>query len=180
MSGSTRPRRAAPRTPVRQRGATLLEAVAFLGVAAIVALGVTALLSSSFGSAEGIRLTGEVQTIENNVRDLYAGQDGYTNLSMTSLINANAFPQTMAVSDGTVINHWGGTVTVSYTDSSPQISFTSVPVNACVRALTSGVGDWTGISVNGTSLGTLTPSLTQAENACNQTMTGNQITWTFQ
>ena len=58
----------------RQRGASLLEGIAYLGIAAIVVLGAVSLLTGAFGSAKANQTTEEVVAIRTAVRKLYIGQ----------------------------------------------------------------------------------------------------------
>ena len=55
----------------RQRGASLLEGIAYLGIAAIVVLGAVSLLTGAFGSAKANQTTEEVVAIRTSVRKLY-------------------------------------------------------------------------------------------------------------
>lgn len=170
------------RLPNRERGATLLEAVAFLGVAAIVVSGVLGLFNSSFTSAAAIRLNGQITSIANNVRDLYSGQSSYAAITMGNLAAANVFPATLTVTGSgasvKVTNQWGGKVTVYYSNPSAGIKYEGVPTDICVHALGGG-GNWSDVQVNNVDLATNAPSLQQAENACNAA-SGNQINWLFQ
>ena len=96
-----------------QRGASLLESIAFLGVAAIVILGAVALLMSSFGSANTNRAQQEITSIRTSVKKLYMGQSAsYGSDDLTgALVNARVFPTTLAVdSNGIVLNAWNGGV----------------------------------------------------------------------
>ena len=99
----------------RQRGASLLEAIAYLGVAALVVLAAVSLLQNAFGSARSNQTTEEITGLRTNVRKMYAGQS-YTDPEMLkNMITAKAIPGTLSVStDGLSINNtWGGTVTPS-------------------------------------------------------------------
>ncbi|MEA3119675.1 MAG: hypothetical protein QOI13_2945, partial [Paraburkholderia sp.] len=62
-----------------QRGASLLEAIAYLGIAAIVVIGAVALLNGAFNSAGTNELAEQVNSIQTGVKKLYMGQtNGYT------------------------------------------------------------------------------------------------------
>lgn len=169
----------------RQRGASLLEGIAYLGVAAIVILGAISLLMNAFGGAESNRLVEEITAIRTSVRKLYMSQSGgygaaNTNLNL-NVATANAFPTTLqvvrssGVPTGVVNNTWTGTVTVAAAASNQfSITYTLVPADVCTNAV-SGSAGWTTVSVNGTALGAQ-PTPTQA--AANCTQTGNTIIWT--
>ncbi|WP_180970744.1 type 4 pilus major pilin [Burkholderia sp. WAC0059] len=164
----------------RQRGATLLEAIAFLGVAAIVLLGALSLFNSSFTSASSDRLVQETNAIASNVRSLYSSPNtgGYQALSMTDMVTEGVFPTSLVVNstNSTVSNEWGGTVTVALANGIPQLTYTNVPQSICIRALTSST-NWASITVNSSSLGT-TPTIAQAQSACSS-LTSNTMAWGF-
>jgi hypothetical protein len=62
-----------------QRGATLLEAIAYLGIAAIVVIGAIALLNGAFSSASSNQTAEQVTAIQTGIKKLYMGQtNGYT------------------------------------------------------------------------------------------------------
>jgi len=147
-----------------QRGATLLEAVAFLGIAAIVLIGAVALFSNAFHSARANQLTEEVTAIETAARNMYGRGAGMTaNLTdsgIGGLAKANALPSTLQVkqTDGTVTDEWGGAVTLTQDTTNKNevdISFANVPQAECIAALTAG-GDWVSIDV-GTTTGVTSP-----------------------
>lgn len=166
-----------------QRGATLLEAVAFLGVSAIVITGVLSLFGISFTGASADRLVQETSAIATNVRALYSssGSGGYQAMSMSDMVTEGIFPTSMQVT-GTgasvaVYNQWGGTVSVSLgANGQPQVMYTGVPRNICIQALMAS-NNWTQITVNST---TYAPTMTiaQTQTACSGA-TGNAIAWGF-
>lgn len=168
----------------RQRGATLLEALAYLTVAAIVATGVLAVFGQSFTNAKATHLADEVASLANNVRDLYASQNSYSTASIAALASAGALPSTLAVSgsgsSATVSDSWGGAVTLNPLSGGAQVQvqYNAVPSDVCRRVLVSG-GDWLDIKVNNSDLATGAPNLAQANNACANPL-GNTIAWTFQ
>jgi type II secretory pathway pseudopilin PulG len=167
-----------------QRGATLIEALAYLTVAAVITAGVLSLFGSGFGSSETTRLAVEVTALANNVRDLYASQNTYASVSVAGLVQAKAVPPTLAVSgsgaSATLSDIWGGAVTVGpYTTASQaEVQYAGVPQDICRRVLVAG-GNWLDIVVNSTSLNTGAPDLSEANTACDNA-TGNTIEWVFQ
>jgi len=160
-----------------QRGASLLESIAFLGIAAIVILGAIALLLSSFSSANSNRAEQEINSIRAGVKRLFMGQSasyGTGSLNAT-LSNAKVFPTTLAVdAAGNVFNAWNGAVSVSGASANFTISYASVPKDVCISMLSAN-GDWLGVTVNGTAA-TLPVSPTAAEAACSSS--ANAIVWT--
>jgi hypothetical protein len=162
----------------RQRGASLLEAIAYLGIAALVVIGAIALLTSAFSSANTNAVSEQISAIQTGVKKLYSGQNAsYTGLTNPVLASAGVFPASISpASDGTVTNTWNGTVVVAVAASPDQftITYTEVPQSVCVNAV-SGGGSWTAISVNGTAL-TLPVTPAAASGAC--TTGANTIIWT--
>ncbi len=132
----------------RQRGASLLEAIAYLGVAAIVVLAAVSLLQNAFGSARSNQTTEELTGLRTTLRKMYSGQP-YTDPDMLkNMITAKAIPGTLSVStDGTAINNtWGGTVTPSSAnDATFTITYTQMPPDVCMTVV-SGATGWTKIA----------------------------------
>lgn len=124
-----------------QLGATLIEAVAFLGIAALILLGAVALFTSAFSSARSNSLTEEVTAIQSSIRATYGtGLQMQTNLAagVAGLVQANALPSTLQVDAANkVTNAWGGTVTVAWdaANSAAQITYAGVPKSACIASL---------------------------------------------
>ncbi|MEQ5842556.1 pilus assembly protein [Paraburkholderia acidicola] len=166
-----------------QRGASLLEAIAYLGIAAIVVIGAVALLNGAFSSAGSNAVMEQVNAIQTGVKKLYmASGNGYTGIATPALVTAGVIPSDLAAdADGNVTDNWGGAVTVAaggVTGSQFTISFANLPKTVCISALTSG-GSWAAIAAGTSAKPTalkLPPSLTDAEAACPGD--GNTITWT--
>ena len=134
--------------PNAQRGASLLEGIAYLGVAAIVVLGAVSLLTNAFSSAQTNRAAEEIVSIRTAVKKLYMGQAASygTGSLTTSLITARVFPSTLAPNGtGTAItNSWNGAVTVTGNTSTFTLTYDNVPRDACIN-LVSGASGWTQI-----------------------------------
>lgn len=170
-----------PASARAQRGASLLEAIAYLGVAAIVVIGAIALLTGAFSSANTNSVTEQVNAIQSGVKKLYMGQSAsYTNLSNAVLASAGVFPSTLAPASttGAITNMWNGTITVAPDPTNSNeftITYTKVPQSVCVNSVTSG-GSWVAVAVNSTTLSQpVTPDA--AANACT-TGDSNTIVWT--
>lgn len=174
---SMRELRARRATRKGQRGASLLEAIAYLGIAAIVVIGAVALLNGAFSSAGTNELAEQVNAIQSGVKKLYMGQTGgYTGISNSVLSAAGVFPSTIPASGANATNNWGGTVTVAGTAGTFTIDYTAVPKAVCINAVSAG-GSWTAISVGGASNPlTLPVTPTAAQAAC--TSDSNEIVWT--
>ncbi len=159
----------------KQRGASMLESIAFLGIAAIVVLGAIALLTTGFSGANSNRVLEEIGAVRTGVKRLYMGQSAsYGDAVLNdSLIAAKVFPTTLAVQGANVLNAWNGAVTVTGLNANFEIAYDSVPQDVCIN-LASAAGDWLAISVNGAALALpVTPAAAGA--ACAAT---NAITWT--
>ena len=161
----------------RQRGASLLEGIAYLGIAAIVILGAVSLLTSAFSSAQTNRGAEELVALRTAVKKLYMGQSaGYgSNTAITAqLISADAVPKSLTVdtANNTVKNSWNGNVTVTGATSQFTVKYTSVPKDACVNLVSSSAG-WSGIKVGNTAAD---PTPSGAVTAC--TGASNDIEWT--
>ncbi|WP_372342591.1 type 4 pilus major pilin [Paraburkholderia megapolitana] len=162
-----------------QRGASLLEAIAYLGIAAIVVIGAVALLNGAFSSAGSNAVAEQVNAIQTGVKKLYMTQgNGYTNVSNLILSQAGVFPGDLAASGATVTDNWGGAVTIAAAGTAGSqftIEFKNVPQSVCISAVTAG-GSWSAISVGGTAATSLPVTLTNAEAIC--VTGGNDIVWT--
>ncbi|RQQ61031.1 type 4 pilus major pilin [Burkholderia stagnalis] len=128
----------------KERGASLLESIAYLGVAAIVIVGAIALLGSAFSSANTNRLAEELNAIQTGTKKLYMGQvNNYGSASLNAnLIAARVFPSTLPTgANDTVSNTWGGNVTVTGAGQTFTVEYTNVPRDVCINTLTAG-GNW--------------------------------------
>lgn len=164
-------------SPTRQRGVSLLEAIAYLGVAATIIVGAVALLSNAFSGARSNRAQEELAAIGTGVKRLFMSQAGaYGTGSLNAqLISARIFPSTLAVTGTTVLNAWNGNVNVTGNTSEFQISYTNVPQDVCIELL-STTSQF--ISVSANAAAPLTPPVTLAQAAvqCNQAQ-ANTIAW---
>lgn len=161
-----------------QRGASLLEAIAYLGIAAIVVIGAVALLSGAFNSANSNQLAEQVSALQTGIKKLYMGQNGgYTGLSNTVLQNSGALPSTLLPNTaGAITDEWGGAVTITGTATDFTLQFADVPQSVCINAVTAG-GTWTQVTINGGAAITTFPiTPTIASKDCTSA-TPNTITW---
>ncbi|WGS47815.1 type 4 pilus major pilin (plasmid) [Burkholderia sp. JSH-S8] len=160
----------------KERGASLLESIAYLGVAAIVIVGAIALLGSAFSSANTNRLTEDLNAIQTGTKKLYMGQvNNYGKDSMNANLSAaKVFPGTLTQDGkGGVSNTWGGTVTVTGANQTFTVAYTQVPREVCVNTLTAG-GNWQSAKI-GEKVVTYPVSPSDATSACVDSAT---ITWT--
>jgi hypothetical protein len=167
-----------------ERGTSLLESLAYLGIAALIILGAIALLTGAFSSSNSNTAEQQISAIRSGVKKLYAGQpSGYgTGSQLATLVPAKVFPASLTIGGTTaaptVTNTFGGAVDVIGASSSFQVSYAGVPRDVCVN-LVAVNSDWTSVQVNGgTALSTpVTP--TAATSACSVTSSsGNTIVLT--
>jgi hypothetical protein len=155
----------------KQRGASLLEGIAYLGIAALVILGAVSLLTGAFASAQSNRGMEEISAIRTNVKKLYMGQaNSYGTADITPALNTAAvFPTTLAFSTTTnmMVNAWGGSVSVSGVGGNTfQIEYSAVPQDSCISML-SGASGWVSVSQKGgTAITTFPLSPTDAATIC--------------
>jgi hypothetical protein len=161
-----------------QAGASLLEAIAFLGVAATIIVGAVALLSNAFSSARSNRSQEEVTAISTGVKRLFMSQAGAygTGSINEALIRARVFPSTLAVAGTAVTNAWNGAVDVIGNTATFDISYANVPQEVCVE-LVSTSGQWIAVSVNGGTSMAPPITLAQASEACS-VAGANTVVWT--
>ncbi|WDD92556.1 pilus assembly protein [Burkholderia sp. FERM BP-3421] len=160
----------------KQRGASLLESIAYLGVAAIVIVGAIALLGSAFSSANTNKLTQELNAIQTGTRKLYMGQmNDYGKVPMNAnLIAAKVFPGTLTpAAQNVVSNTWGGTVTVTGVGQTFTVVYTKVPRDVCINTLTAG-GNWQSASIGTKAL----PYPVSPDDATANCTDNATVTWT--
>lgn len=131
-----------------QRGASLLEAIAYLGIAALVVLGAVSLLTGAFGSAKANQTTEEVVALRTAVHKLYTGQ-AYAVNAVPDLVKANAIPNTLVIdrtAPVSIKNSWAGAVTVVGNAAGTfTITYPNVPQDVCMSVI-SGANGWSQIS----------------------------------
>lgn len=137
----------------KQLGASLLEAIAFIAISAIVIYGAVALIKSSFSGTNTNEAVSELSTIRTGAKSLFSGSGGYGSGNLNSvLINAQVFPSTMAVSGSTVTNPWNGSVVVTGASQQFTINYPNVPQDVCVKTVTGSGSGWDGLTVNGAAV----------------------------
>ena len=148
-----------------QRGASLLEAVAYLGIASLVLVGAVSMVGSAFVSAESNRMAEEVIALRTASKKLFAGQIHPENM-VPVLLAAKALPATLTVkipeatttgtgtggsgtgtTSPTLKNSFGGIVSIGGPTASGgagenifTITYTGVPAETCINVLTATSG----------------------------------------
>lgn len=161
----------------RQRGVSLLEAIAYLGVAATIIVGAVALLTNAFSGARANRAQEELTAISTGVKRLFMSQAGaYGTASLNeTLASAKIFPSTLAVSGTDVLNAWNGAVAVTGNTTVFDISYANVPQEVCIE-LVSSTSQFVSVAANGGAA--LTPPVTIAQASGQCTAASNTIVWT--
>ncbi len=165
----------------RQRGASLLEGIAYLGIAAMVVIGAIALLRTAFGSANANTMLEQLSSMQTAARKLYMTTQGnYGAVALDGpVIAAGAVPQGMSVNttNSTITNAWGGAVTLVGNNTTFTISYANVPQDVCVDALTGTTTGFTQVAVNAAAAIATPVSPAAATTACNGGA-ANTIIWT--
>ena len=139
----------------KQRGTTLIGAIAAMGVMSSVTVGAVSLLGSATASANANQMMVDVSVIRERVAQLY-GRTGYDcdgcgNMN-AALVAAGVFPTALfkVSEDGqTITDPWGGTVTVRGGSGNFSIAITQVPQDVCVLVTPFADSSYTKIRVNG-------------------------------
>lgn len=164
----------------QQHGASLLEGIAYLGIAAIVILGAVSLLTTAFSGAESNRGSEEVLGLRTTIKKMYQGQypTGVGTIA-NDMSSVKALPTTLVVDTTTnpvtITNTWGGAVTFTGGTGTFTIQYTQVPADACASIITGSSG-WTSVKVGSGSALTPPISGTVAVGACSAS--SNTIIWT--
>jgi hypothetical protein len=158
----------------KQQGASLLEGIAYLGIAALVVLGAVSLLTGASASAKANQTSSELVALRTAVKKLYAGQ-AYPTGSLTGfLTTAKAVPSTLQVSGTSITNSFGGAVTVEGTSSATfTVTYNNVPQDVCVSVL-SGMTGWRSVRQGNGSLEESFPlTAADATAVCTSTTSNN-------
>jgi type II secretory pathway pseudopilin PulG len=166
-----------------QRGASLLEGIAYLGIAALVVLGAVSMLTSASSSAKSNQMTEELVALRTATKKMYTGQAFPVANIITTLNTAKALPSTLVYNTGTstLTNAWGGAITIAGAagGGSFTITYNGVPQDVCVSAM-SGATGWSSVAGNGGAAITTMPlSAANALTVCSvATSAGNVVTLT--
>ncbi len=185
---------ALPPPRLDERGATLIEAVLFTVIALGLVIGGIVFFEQASMSARTNEAVRMMASLQSQVRALFQSQPNFGTANIGDLlISANAVPSAMqndADNDGandSLVNAFGGDVTVTGATDQFEIEVTDVPVNVCTRMapfdeLGNGVIG-TGIAEISDGTDTDADGLTAADAAtfCETNAVGGEVdlTWTF-
>lgn len=141
-----------------KRGLTLIEALLFLGIAAVVIVGAVVLYNNTSNSARTNDALTQLQSYSTGVKGLYSGTSSYGSGSLLpAVINGGVAPRS-AVNGNALVNPWGDGTAIFGNGGTFHVYFQNVPQDSCVRILTAGIlsqGSITNIWVaNGAALPT--------------------------
>ena len=185
---------ALPPPRLDERGATLIEAVLFTVIALGLVIGGIVFFEQASMSARTNEAVRMMASLQSQVRALFQSQPNFGTANIGDLlISANAVPSAMqndADNDGandSLVNAFGGDVTVTGVTDQFEIEVTDVPVNVCTRM---APFDELGNGVIGTGIAEISDGtdadadgLTAADAAtfCETNAVGGEVdlTWTF-
>lgn len=158
-------------TPInRHSGASLLEALGFAAIAAIVVVGAASLLTGGFTGLRSNSLHAEIQALRTAVVRIRGVDGQFGPGSLTAAIaTAGGLPSSLRrdASAGTITNQWGGSVTVTGTGPQFTLGYSGVPRSECAQGLAVIAPEgWLAVTINGTSL-PAPASPDSAAGACN-------------
>lgn len=159
-----------------QRGISLIEILASLGLIAMVIFGATALFSAGSSTQKSNQLAQGLVGIRTAVKGLYAGQGSYATLGTNGnaiVINAGKMPSDFAVSGTSVTHPLNGNLTVANNGGLQfSVTVTNVPQSNCVDLMTSATG-WISVRAGSAAARTtpVDPATANADcNAATQTL----------
>jgi len=120
------------------RGLTLMEALLFLGLAAIVIVGAFSLFNNASSTTKMNQAKTQLQAYVGGVKSLYSSQNDYSSVSTALVVNAGIAPGE-AIDGTTLINPWGFPTTVTGAQRDFTVTFQSVPRDACTALLSAGI-----------------------------------------
>jgi len=147
-----------------QAGATLLEALAFLGIAAIIVVGAISMFRAAQGSAQANTIISEINVFRSTIKTLFASQGSYaingtpdvfpatTTSGLWTILFQNtpgSLPSTIRRVGSSLKNQFGGVTGVRGDDSSFWIFYTQVPQEICLKVAPQIGGSWMGLQING-------------------------------
>jgi len=122
------------------RGLTLMEALLFLGLAAIVIVGAFTLYNNASSTTKMNQAKVQIQTYIGGIKSLYASQNSFASVTTALVVNSGIAPSE-AVDGVTLINPWGFPTTITGAAREFRVTFEDVPRDACTALLSAGLID---------------------------------------
>lgn len=164
----------------REAGFTIIELAVVLAVALIIIGYAAARGGSLFGSSDVTNELSNLNMLLTNVKSIKGtGNYGAAGTSLVDTLNKTSnVPKNMAVSGSTLINAWGGGVTVVSTGPGVSITYPQVPRDACIKMVQneSKSGNYYSVQTNSGTVRTGEVLPVDATNDCSSA-TANSITW---
>lgn len=123
----------------KKKGLTLIEALLFLGIAAVVIVGAVVLYNNTSSSQRTNDALAQIQAYSTGVKGMYSGQSNYGTGSLAPVVINGGIAPDNAVNGTGLVNPWGNPSHVFGTNDRFQIALESVPQDACVRILASNL-----------------------------------------
>jgi type II secretory pathway pseudopilin PulG len=126
-----------------KRGLTLIEALLFLGIAAIVIVGAVLFYNNASSAARTNDALTQINALTTGVKGLYSGTSRYgangTSL-VPAVINSGVAPRN-TVNGAALVNPWGGATLITANGGGAHFTvvMNAVPQDSCVRILTAGL-----------------------------------------
>lgn len=160
----------------KQRGFTLIEMVVVL---ALIAAGIGFIISRSSSASQTSKVQAEVgnlQSVTTKVKSTFASRPNYTGATTAFLLAQGAFPTSM-VNGATVVNTWGGNVTVAAGagNTSVDITYAGVPSASCIELVAASSRNFNEVTVGATKTmnGAAVADLTATQTACTAAATAS-------
>lgn len=118
----------------KQAGASLIEFMIYVGLAALVIAGAVnwAISASTQQSVNG--LLSDLTGLNSTIKALFRGQSTYGTVSLNTVLIANKrLPNSMTVSGSTVKHSLGGDLTVTGADTIYTMTLTEIPTEVCTE-----------------------------------------------
>jgi len=167
-----------------QSGRSMVEMLGVLAIIGVLSVAGIAGYSKAMAKFKQSKLMDQVSMTAANIRTAYSGQPSYNGLTTSVAQNLGLLDE-MKVAAGSYKNSYGGGVTAAATsgdDTSFELTFTQIPLNACVAI---GSADWgygsgglVSLTIGSTGL-TATGSLADVGTACAAGGDTNTMKWTY-
>jgi len=160
----------------RQAGASLVEAVLFLVIVVVILLGIFALFSGAFSASKVQTEMSYMQTLAGDVEALYATNHDYGTADITATLTSTKNAPSPMIVGATLVNSWGGQVTVTGASTLFTLSSAGIPQKECIQLAQVSINP-VSISINGAAQ-TLPLTVAATTAACSSA-TSNTIAWSL-
>lgn len=158
----------------RQKGATLLELVMFIGLAALILIGGVVWYQTASEGQRVADAVSDLNAMSSLVRNTFTTQNNFSGLTNTVVTRSSQFPDKMRQSDPALIKSgWaddGVTINASTNlaqDDSFTITYNAVPEGACIDFTSRAYRFFDRTQVNGNPVTTVADISTECSGANN-------------